>query len=480
MKYEYLPCVYTHPSLQILLTTPIIISDVAEIQSTSYDTIEDLKSKLGEMERELAQVESYRREKDQHMEKIAALEKIKADLETEMIETIDRLERKNLEEKAQVYKDLDAQKVLFREVAMREARAAMGADFHKVSHYITTLSFICLVKYSQTSLQIYRDNERMHEEIKFHRQMADDQISEKKSLEENLSAARRELEIVKDNEQEYVRQGLVRTKEIKALRERVEQLEKQQIVNVERFKARSKELQTSVYKELEDATLDAAGLRRLIKIKNKELRTMKTLSATILSQRNDVEQFFLEALSEVKELIKKQRRQTRGTADGRGPAFGRTTTRGLPAASSKKLGTLPSIKGVNQSLLEDRGASNIPNLDGEVDIRELGWEDKELVLRVLFAKMNGHQDMMNRAISESKRKATTADGSNTAVFISEGAEMPKNEFVDYNEKNYMVVEANESYADASIGVAGSLLEKDDASALLPPSSPQHASLSLGE
>merc|ERR1711991_274737 len=109
------------------------------------------------------------------MEKIAALEKVKADLETEMVETIDRLERKNLEEKAQVYKDLDAQKVLFREVAMREARAAMGADFHK----------------------IYRDNERMHEEIKFHRQMADDQISEKKALEENLAAARRELEIVK-------------------------------------------------------------------------------------------------------------------------------------------------------------------------------------------------------------------------------------------------------------------------------------------
>jgi hypothetical protein len=35
-----------------------------------------------------------------------------------------------------------------------------------------------------------------------------------------------------------------------------------------------------------------------MKIKNKELRIMKSLAATILSQRSDMEQFFLEALTE--------------------------------------------------------------------------------------------------------------------------------------------------------------------------------------
>lgn len=42
-----------------------------------------------------------------------------------------------------------------------------------------------------------------------------------------------------------------------------------------------------------------AGLRRLIQIKNKELRHMKTLAATILEQRSELEQFFLESLVEV-------------------------------------------------------------------------------------------------------------------------------------------------------------------------------------
>jgi hypothetical protein len=43
---------------------------------------------------------------------------------------------------------------------------------------------------------------------------------------------------------------------------RVEQLEKQQSENLERFKIRTKELKSSVAKELQEATLDAAGTYR--------------------------------------------------------------------------------------------------------------------------------------------------------------------------------------------------------------------------
>lgn len=40
---------------------------------------------------------------------------------------------------------------------------------------------------------------------------------------------------------------------------RVEYLEKQSVVNVERFKQKTKELKSTVHQELEDATLDAAS-----------------------------------------------------------------------------------------------------------------------------------------------------------------------------------------------------------------------------
>jgi hypothetical protein len=41
------------------------------------------------------------------------------------------------------------------------------------------------------------------------------------------------------------------------------------------------------------------GLRRLLAIKNQELRQMKLLAGAILSQRSEIEEFFIEALNEV-------------------------------------------------------------------------------------------------------------------------------------------------------------------------------------
>jgi len=49
------------------------------------------------------------------------------------------------------------------------------------------------------------------------------------------------------------------------------------------------------------------GLRRLLKIKNQELRHMRSLAEGILSQRTEVEQYFLDALNEVKEHIRREK-----------------------------------------------------------------------------------------------------------------------------------------------------------------------------
>ena len=67
--------------------------------------------------------------------------------------------------------------------------------------------------------------------------------------------------------------------------------------------------------------------------------------------------------------------------------------------SGLKTGTasaLPKIKGVNQKYLQSRGPSELPDKeDDQITIKDLKWEDKELVLRVLFAKMNGLQKMVS-------------------------------------------------------------------------------------
>lgn len=106
--------------------------------------------------------------------------------------------------------------------------------------------------------------------------------SEKAHTETQLITSKRDLSILLDKEEEYAKQAYFKTKEIKALRERVESLEKQQLVTAEKFKQSTKEFKTKVSKELNQATFDSAGLRQLLRTKNKELRQMKTLAATIL------------------------------------------------------------------------------------------------------------------------------------------------------------------------------------------------------
>jgi hypothetical protein len=259
---------------------------------------------------------------------------------------------------------------------------------------------------------------------------------------------------------EYARQAHTKTKEIRRLRERVEYVEKQSLVNAERYKQKNKDLKMSVHKELEDATLDASGLRRLLKMKNQELRQMKALATTILSQRSDVEQFLLEALQEVRDVIRREKMKSvseQKAAMGRLKAASSVGMQQLASTagtitSQSYSGSLPQIARASQGHLQKPDPSRmkpseLPFSDAvKVDIKDLGWEDKELVLRILFAKINGLERAADRAAEEGRRNRRQVESSNNQagspmpqpVFISEGAEMPSEEGAYAYQTNFEV------------------------------------------
>jgi hypothetical protein len=120
--------------------------ELAELKATSEYTITTLTMKLKDVEGDLKAVEVYKREKDQHEEVIRRLELSMKQQREQLIDAMEEQERRFLEEKALIYKDLDDQKAAFREIALNEARAAMGEEAKK----------------------ILADNTRMFEELKFH------------------------------------------------------------------------------------------------------------------------------------------------------------------------------------------------------------------------------------------------------------------------------------------------------------------------
>jgi hypothetical protein len=57
---------------------------------------------------------------------------------------------------------------------------------------------------------------------------------------------------------------------------------------------------------IRDQKEEIINYREMLRSKNSELRKVKALSQVILDQRSDVEQFFLEALEQIKEEIRKK------------------------------------------------------------------------------------------------------------------------------------------------------------------------------
>jgi chromosome segregation ATPase len=212
-------------------------SELSDLRTQSEQTITNLTTKVTSLETELKAVDVFRREKDLHEEQIAKLERMMQQQREQLIDAMEGQERRFLEEKSQIFRELDEQKAAFREVALNEARSAMGEEVKK----------------------ILADNNRMFEELKLHQKESADFQAEKKDLVQHLATVKRDLNILSEKEMEYAKQAYNRSKEIKILRDRVEYLEKQQALNIEKFKTKAKDLKSTVSKELEEATLDAAG-----------------------------------------------------------------------------------------------------------------------------------------------------------------------------------------------------------------------------
>lgn len=135
-------------------------AEITELRYQSEQTITNLTTKVTSLETELKAVEVFRREKDLHEEQIAKLERMMQQQREQLIDAMEGQERRFLEEKSQIFRELDEQKAAFREVALNEARSAMGEEVKK----------------------ILADNNRMFEELKLHQKESADFQTEKVAI----------------------------------------------------------------------------------------------------------------------------------------------------------------------------------------------------------------------------------------------------------------------------------------------------------
>lgn len=155
---------------------------------------------------------------------------------------------------------------------------------------------------------------------------------------------------------------------IKDLKGKISMLDKSLAQIVQDFE-KEKELLKYQNEQIEkEQDEDISNYKEQIKLKEREIKNIKALCQMILDQRSDVEQFFLEALEQVKEEVRKRKELNKESS--------------LPDINKSQ--SRQSFSKSNSYLFA--GSSIEKNI--KIRLKDLDWEDRERVLRLLFSKMN--------------------------------------------------------------------------------------------
>ncbi|XP_063554044.1 basal body-orientation factor 1 isoform X2 [Gorilla gorilla gorilla] len=187
---------------------------------------------------------------------------------------------------------------------------------------------------------------------------------------------------------EKIMQLVQQRSQIQTLQKKVVNLETALSYMTKEFESEVLKLQQHAMIENQAGQVEIDKLQHLLQMKDREMNRVKKLAKNILDERTEVERFFLDALHQVKQQILISRKHYKQIAQAAFNLKMRAACTGR--AEYPKIRTFDgrehSTNSVNQDLLE---AEKWTHIEGNVDIGDLTWEQKEKVLRLLFAKMNG-------------------------------------------------------------------------------------------
>ena len=407
-------------------------SEYAELESRSKAELEaleaDLTGKINERDAKLLRAQQFLDMRDEYEAKMAELDA-----------TIERQRMQHAEEIAELERKLIVQRVEFE----RETEANFQAMKVKAKQEV-------LKEMDDETKRIFIENKRMSRELEIQTSETTSLSHERSSLADSERNLKRDLELMQTAEKQWANTSAGRDRANRDLSARCSELEALLIKERKERVAEYSTLMRAIERETEDMRLELAGLRSLQALKNRELRTIKKLAQIVLSQRTEVEQFFLDALTQVKlEVARKKAAATeaaralinqaeslesmspvvlKGTGKPSQPPSSASTLTGTHSTTISQASlaihvslpvnaeavedgsiTLPSLTAVSRRVAAgsplpsvfgpvDSIGGQMPSLSSSassalasetrVDISELTPEDRERVLRLLFAKIN--------------------------------------------------------------------------------------------
>ncbi|PFX18447.1 basal body-orientation factor 1-like [Stylophora pistillata] len=345
---------------------------VDEYSQQIHQLQESLAEKTNEvklMQSELKLVKEFRRKRAQMQRELDEIKESMSATERHHKDTLQQMEHKFFEEKVR----------LQQEASKKIAELAERAHSEAISNL------------DETTRSVYKENVRLNAALDFHIREGQELKKEKQALSTKTSSLLSEKELNGMIVQEKVVESKQQKKEIEELQEKVKTLEKSLSHVVREFEAeRASLVQKSEY-ETRSCRAEISRLQRIVELKTKEMNRVKRLAKTILDQRTEVEQFFLDSLEYVKNEIIRNRIQYRKDAQN---AYQQRMLEAHAGHSDfPRVRTFRQMDSSTNNVFDDlKEAERWTGVQGKVDMSELTWEQRERILRMLFAKMNGFKE----------------------------------------------------------------------------------------
>ncbi|KAF0870853.1 BBOF1 factor, partial [Crocuta crocuta] len=330
---------------------------------------------IGMIQTELKTIKQFQKRKIQVEKELDDLKENLRTMEQKHQETLRRLEGRFFEEKHRLEQEAEKKIIMLAERAHHEAIAQLN----------------------NAGRSVFKENVYLQKALAHHLKEADALQKKSQKLQETQTFLLHQKEIndllVKEKIMQLTQQRL----QIQTLQKKVVSLETALSCMTREFEAEVLKLQQQAMIENQAGQVEIDKLQQVLQMKDREMNRVKKLAKNILDERTEVERFFLDALHQVKQQILfgrkcyKQLAQAAFNVKMRAACAGRIEYPQIQTFDGKE----HSTNSVAQEFTE---AEKWMDIQGNVDIGDLTWEQKEKVLRLLFAKMNG---VVSRKYSQS-------------------------------------------------------------------------------
>eukprot|EP00042_Codosiga_hollandica_P033259 m.220197 g.220197 ORF g.220197 m.220197 type:complete len:543 (-) comp54143_c0_seq1:118-1746(-) len=330
------------------------------------EKLQEKEDKITVLTNELALLKDFKNKRAQLEKDLEQLKESAEQAQLANAEKVRKMEAKYLEERVRMQKETDQLLAEMSEKAIADA----------------------MLKLDETTRQTYRENARLTESLHKHIEESADLRKRNAALQEEIHDQRLSRSgndtIVKD----AILKSKLNEKYAEQARIKIEMLETSLSHVVREF-----ELERSLVAARNED--DTKGLReeldrqqQALDVKSAEIKRIKKLARTILEQRSEIETFFLEAMTQVKQEIASSRAEYLKDAQA---AYSRQVEASLAAGTAlPKIKTFSKNATSSNSIQAEFQAADAQTVDlSTADLQTMTWEQRERVLQVLLTRLRG-------------------------------------------------------------------------------------------